>query len=91
MYRLQAEAHRSLSTRIVKKSLTISSRSRGPGLFRGKASALVNAPSRRMPTMQELKASALDSGLKDKVVLITGASRGVGETTAKLSGCWAPR
>ena len=27
----------------------------GQALFRGKASALVNAPSRRMPTMQELK------------------------------------
>ena len=90
MYRLQAEvAHRSLSTRIVKKSLTIfqvDQEEEGRALFRGKASALVNAPSRRMPTMQELKASALDSGLKDKVVLITGASRGVGETTAKLFG-----
>ena len=76
-----------MSTRIVKKSLTISkSIKEGRALFRGKASALVNAPSRRMPTMQELKASALDSGLKDKVVLITGASRGVGEITAKLFG-----
>jgi len=86
LYRLQADvAHRSLSTRIVKKKVTIcESAPDGRVLFRGKASALVNAPSRMMPTMRELKASALDSGLKGKVVLITGASRGVGETTAKL-------
>ncbi len=37
-----------------------------------------------MPTVRQLKESALDMGIKDKVVLITGASRGLGETTAKL-------
>ena len=64
LYRLQAEvAHRSLSTWIVKKSVAISEAGRdGRTLFRGKASALVNAPSRRMPTMQDIKASALDAG-----------------------------
>ncbi len=88
LYRLQGEvAHRSLSTRIVKKSVTIREAARDGGvLFRGKVSALVNAPHRSMPTMRELKASAMDSGLKGKVVLITGASRGVGETTSKLFG-----
>ena len=86
LYRLQAEvSHLSRSTRIVRKRFTISRADRdNEALFHGKAVALVNKPSRTMPTVQELKASAMDWGLKDKVVLITGASRGVGETTAKL-------
>lgn len=86
MYRLEAEVtHVSRSTRIVKKSVTVSRANQHEQvLLQGKAIALVNKPSRMMPTIQELKTSALDLGLKDKVVLITGASRGIGETTAKL-------
>jgi 3-oxoacyl-[acyl-carrier protein] reductase len=86
LYRLKGEVtHLSRATRIVKKSLAISrADSDETVLFRGKAAAIVNEPSRKMPTIQDLKATAMDLGMKGKVVLITGASRGIGETTAKL-------
>jgi len=41
-------------------------------------------PTTPMPTISELKHAALDPGLKDRVVLVTGSSRGLGETIAKL-------
>lgn len=78
-------AHWSRSTNIVKKAMSVDG---GNGqespLLEGKIASLVNRPSSTMPTVQELRASALDLGLKDKVVIVTGASRGIGETTAKL-------
>jgi 3-oxoacyl-[acyl-carrier protein] reductase len=85
-YRLQSRVlHRSRSTNIVKKAMSVDSgQEQASPLVEGKVSSLVNPPSSSMPTVRELRASALDLGLKDKVVLVTGASRGIGETTAKL-------
>jgi 3-oxoacyl-[acyl-carrier protein] reductase len=77
--------HLSRSTRIVKKSLKVTEADQDETvLFCGTAAVLVNKPPQNMPTIQDIKRSALDLGLRDKVVLITGASRGIGETTAKL-------
>ncbi|HKJ03389.1 MAG TPA: SDR family oxidoreductase [Longimicrobiales bacterium] len=77
--------HRSRATTIVKKALSVVEQNgTGEPLLEGKVSALVNKPAGTMPTVSTLRETALDLGLRDKVVLITGASRGLGETTAKL-------
>ena len=78
-------AHVSASTRIIKKNLSVHKSSNEKDIYlSGKVAAIVNPPLVKMPTIRQLKKSALDMGIKDKVVLITGASRGLGETSAKL-------
>ena len=76
--------HRSAATRIIKKELLVTPVGGDKVLVRGKASTLVTKPFNTMPDSNELRAAGLDFGLAGKVVLITGASRGIGETTAKL-------
>lgn len=84
-YRLRGRiTHRSAATRIVKKELLVTPAEGDEVLVRAKASTLVAAPFRRMPSLDEIREQGTDFGLRDKVVLVTGASRGIGETTAKL-------
>ena len=85
-YALAGEVvHRSRGTRIVKKQMLVHSADAPNDVaIRGRVAALVNKPSTRMPSVDELRDLGTTPGLDGKVVVITGASRGIGETTAKL-------
>jgi 3-oxoacyl-[acyl-carrier protein] reductase len=76
--------HVSRSTSIVKKTISISSSDAKDVLAAGKINVLVNEPPPGMPSMQSIRENSTDMGLKGKAVLVTGASRGIGETIVKM-------
>jgi len=53
-------------------------------VMESKVHAMVNKPPKLMPSLDSLKQTESDFELHNKVILITGASRGIGEVTAKL-------
>lgn len=85
-YCLKGEvSHVSQATRIIKKEITVVKEDAAEEvLAAGRVSVMVNALPASMPSIKRLKDKAVDMGLRGKVALVTGASRGIGETTAKM-------
>lgn len=77
--------HKSQSTGILSEAICIQELDgRQDACASGSARVKVNDAEVKGPSMAALRDEESDLGLKGKVVLITGASRGIGATTAKL-------
>ena len=77
-------AHVSKAARVVKTDIQVRADSERSEALTGRTVTLVNSKPSPMPSLAELRTSAVDLGLRDSVALVTGASRGIGETIAKL-------
>lgn len=77
-------ASKSASTRIIKLQILITNLITSQLVTEGTAEVYVAAPPKKGVTMSELQELELSLDFTGKTVLITGASRGIGEATAKL-------
>lgn len=85
-YRLTGTVeHKSQSTGSVTEGIVIDGgQGEGEVVATGKVSVKVNEPPTEGPVMAVIRERDVDLGLRGKVIVITGASRGIGATTAKL-------
>jgi len=72
------------STQTLVEKVTIEGGDSSEAVASGQITVKVNDAPVQMPKITELKKANENIHLKDKVVLVTGASRGIGEVTAKL-------
>lgn len=75
---------KSMGTRIIKLQFFITNLITSQRITEGTAEVYVAAPPKKGVTMTELQNLDLNLDFTGKTALITGASRGIGETTAKL-------
>ena len=75
---------KSISTRIIKLQFQICHFTNQQVVIEGKAEVFVTPTLKKGLSMAELKTNNLDINFNGKTVLVTGASRGIGEVTAKL-------
>ncbi|MBI3616098.1 MAG: SDR family oxidoreductase [Candidatus Omnitrophica bacterium] len=75
---------KSIGTRIIKLHVLLTNLSTQQPITEGKIEVYVSPPAKKGVTMSELQDLDLNLDFTDRTVLITGASRGIGETTAKL-------
>jgi 3-oxoacyl-[acyl-carrier protein] reductase len=80
----------STSTLVERVSIMRSGR-HGEMIAQGNVNVKVNKPPPVMPSMKSLKKHSVDLMLQSKTVLITGASRGLGETMAKCCAAFGMR
>ena len=85
LYKLGGQVTFKSSVGVISNSIVIKdSETNDEPIAEGKMDIQVNSPPKRMPGIEDLRNNSMDLLLKDKVVLITGASRGIGETCAKI-------